>query len=320
MRLLLALAAAPLFAQGSFEYLRAGNAEDVRTVTRPGYVLMGGGTDVAEAFQWMIERAGGGDFLVLRATGTDAYNPFVMRQGRVNSAATLILRDREASSNPEVIERVRQAEAIFFAGGDQWNYVSRWKDTPLMEALQQRIRDGVPVGGTSAGLAILGQFYFPAKFDSIISDEALGDPFHRRLTLGSCFLSVPGLESVITDSHFGARTRMGRLVAFLARLINDGLTERARGIGVDERTAVLLEPDGAARVVGVGNAYFLEAAAEPERCEAGRPLVMRGVATYRVDAQGRFNTKSWQGEGGVAYELSARDGLLESTQSGGRVY
>jgi hypothetical protein len=36
---------------------------------------MGGGTDVDAAFQWMCQRSGGGDFLVIRATGTDAYNP-----------------------------------------------------------------------------------------------------------------------------------------------------------------------------------------------------------------------------------------------------
>jgi len=46
---------------------------------------MGGGTDVDAAFEWMIERAGGGDFLVLRTTGTDAYDPYIYAMGGVNS-------------------------------------------------------------------------------------------------------------------------------------------------------------------------------------------------------------------------------------------
>ena len=131
--LLLLLSA--LAAEPDYVYQRAGNEADVVTAVRSAVVLMGGGKDVSEAFAWMIERSGGGDFLVLRAAGTPAYNAFVLQQGQANSAATLILRTREASSDPFVLARIRQAEAIFLAGGDQWNYIRQWKDTPLATAL-----------------------------------------------------------------------------------------------------------------------------------------------------------------------------------------
>lgn len=49
--------------------------------TSGGSVLMGGGTDVDAAFEWQISRAGGGDFLVLRESGTDAYNPWSVPEG-----------------------------------------------------------------------------------------------------------------------------------------------------------------------------------------------------------------------------------------------
>lgn len=55
----------------SYSYFRVGNANDIMTTTTPGTVLMGGGTDADAAFQWMCQRSGGGDFLVIRATGTD---------------------------------------------------------------------------------------------------------------------------------------------------------------------------------------------------------------------------------------------------------
>jgi hypothetical protein len=58
-------------------YFRVGNASDAVTTTRPGTVLMGGSTDVDAAFAWLCERGGQGDFLVVRASGTDAYNPYV---------------------------------------------------------------------------------------------------------------------------------------------------------------------------------------------------------------------------------------------------
>jgi len=294
-----------------FEYIREGKAEDAVRDTRPGYVLMGGGGDVVPAFAWMIERAGGGDFLILRAAGTNAYNPFVRKIGPgLNSVATLILHTREASEDPAVLEKIRKAEAIFFAGGDQWNYVSRWKGTGLQRAVQDRIQAGVPVGGTSAGLAILGQYVFSAEYDTVTSEEALGDPYHRKVTITSDFLAVPFLDEVITDSHFMARTRMGRLMAFLARIAKDQGIPKARGVGIDEGTAVLLQPDGTALIEGKGNAYFLETTRESDNCEEGQPLAVRDLNVYKVSKGGRFDFPSWKGTGGEASTISAKAGKI----------
>jgi hypothetical protein len=64
-------------AKKSYTYLRVGSPEDTVTATQAGTVLMGGGADVDAAFQWLCERGGQGDILVIRATGTDAYNPYI---------------------------------------------------------------------------------------------------------------------------------------------------------------------------------------------------------------------------------------------------
>lgn len=272
MRLLFAFVTGSLlWAQEPYSYSRAGSAEDVKTAGQGGCVLMGGSRDVAEAFAWMIERSGNGDFLVLRAAGTDAYNPFVLKQGPANSAATLIVRTREAAADPFVIEKVRQAEAIFFAGGDQWNYIRLWKDTPLAAAVQERIDAGMPVGGTSAGLAVLGQHYFSAEFDTITSAEAEADPANRKITLGRDFLRVPHLENVITDSHFSERQRQGRLAIFVRRIGGPD----AIGLGIDEKTAVLLMPDGRGRVVGAGNAHVYRNGRPPRSHLPGADLSLR---------------------------------------------
>jgi hypothetical protein len=52
-----------------WDYVRMGNPNDVATSTRPGILFEGGGTDVDAAYQWMCEKADGGDFLVIRASG-----------------------------------------------------------------------------------------------------------------------------------------------------------------------------------------------------------------------------------------------------------
>jgi cyanophycinase-like exopeptidase len=112
-------------AQGtSYRYTRLGNDADIVTEPTPGVMLMGGGKDIDAAFQWMCDRSGGGDFLVLRASGTDAYNPYIRDLCKLNSVATLVIPSREAANEKVVAERIRHAETIFIAGGERANYVN----------------------------------------------------------------------------------------------------------------------------------------------------------------------------------------------------
>src|SRR5947207_3642057 len=108
------------FAAKQYSYFRVGNPGDVTASTAAGTVLMGGSTDVDAAFQWMCDRSGGGDFLVIRATGTDAYNPYIQELcPGVNSVATLIIPNRAMASDPFVIAPLPSAEPLWIAGGGQ---------------------------------------------------------------------------------------------------------------------------------------------------------------------------------------------------------
>src|SRR5947207_15120939 len=98
--LLIILCALPAFAAKQYSYFRVGNPTDVTTATTAGTVLMGGGTDVDAAFQWMCQRSGNGDFLVIRAAGTDAYTPYIQQLcPQENSAATLTIPTSTAASD-----------------------------------------------------------------------------------------------------------------------------------------------------------------------------------------------------------------------------
>jgi cyanophycinase len=307
-------------AQKGYQCFVTGNSQDVQTKTSFGLGLMGGGTDLDQAFRWMVEKSGGGDFVILRASGTDAYNPYVAGLGKLNSVTTILIKDRSAASDPVVLEKVRNAEALFFAGGDQANYVKMWRDTPLAEAIQGLVKRNVPIGGTSAGLAILGQYYFSALVDTVQSPAALADPYDPKLTVGRDFLSLPFMQSAITDTHFVKRDRLGRTIAFLARIVQDGWSTKARGIAVDEKNAVLVESDGRAFLVGEGAAYFFETTSKPEAARAKTPLTLRDVQVYRIRKDSKFDLASWKGTGGTAYAISAVNGVLSSTQAGGGIY
>jgi cyanophycinase len=299
---------------------RVGSATDVVRTTSTGAALMGGGPDVDAAFTWMIGKSGGGNFVVLRSSGTDAYNPYIQSLGSVASVETLIVTSRAGANDAYVAEKVRNAEAVFIAGGDQATYWNNWKGTALSSALQSAIDRGIPVGGTSAGMAVLGEFVYTALNNSVTPTEALRNPYNSNITLGTGFLNVPNLDGIITDTHFYARDRMGRPITFLARLVKDGWIGTAYGIASDEGTAALIDGNGTATIVGSEYVYFFRTPGQPQTCVAGSRLTYRDVNVYRCagSAGQTFNLNTWTGSGGLSYRVSAVSGSLSSSK--GSIY
>jgi len=321
MRRLLTFAAllAPLLgylADQPYRYYLTGSEADVKTKTTAGFALIGGGKDPDPAFRWFLARAGGGDVVVIRASGADGYNPYMMKFSQLDSVESIVVATPEAARDPFVAAKIRNAEALFIAGGDQWNYLRVWNHTPVSEAIQYLIEKGVPVGGTSAGLAVLGEYFYSAENDTVTSAQALANPFHERVTVGTGFLRIPALKGIITDSHFHARDRMGRTLVFLARMMEGGKLPEARAIAIDERTAALTEPDGHIAVEGDGSVYFIRARNAASICKPGTPLTMGGISVYRVGKGGDFDIKSWSGHGGVAYTFEVESGVIHSSQAG----
>ena len=193
-----------------------------------------------------------------------------------------------------------------------------WKGTPVQDALNRLAARGVPIGGSSAGLAVLGEFSFAALNDTVTSPQALANPYDERVTIERGFLALPHMGGIITDSHFVPRDRLGRLLVFLARIIKDGWAGGSRAIAVDEKAAVLVESDGSARVVGSGPAYFMETTAAPAVCDPGKPLTLDGVRTIRVAPGRTFDLRTWRAPDATAYTLSVTAGKI--TSSTGSLY
>ena len=308
-----------------YEHFIVGNVDDVTTSTDGLLVLHGGGTDIDDVFVRMGTAAGGGDFVVLRASGTDAYNPYIYELCGCDSVETIIFKNRQAAFDPFVISRIRNAEALWLAGGDQSNYVTYWQDTPVEREINALANRRAPIGGLSAGTAIMGEFVYSAmSASSLTSTEGLSNPFHRDLTLARDFLALPKMNGLITDQHLEERDRMGRTVTFLARLVNDGWTSDGRAIAADRETALLVDPDdGTSEVISANGhktpfVYFLRTPGPPEVCIPKTPLTYRNIAVYRIGPDGTFDIDTWAGTGGIAYTLSAESGVL--TSSRGQIY
>jgi hypothetical protein len=248
----------------------------------------------------------------------------------VNSVETIVCSNASASSDPYILQKIQQAEAIWFAGGDQWTYISYWRNTPVEVAINEAVNQRkIVIGGTSAGMAIQGKYYFSAQNGTVTSSAALGNPFNNQMTVDSThFIENTTLSNVITDTHFDNPDRKGRILTFLARIKED-YGQFAKAIACDEYTAVCIDTNGIARVFGGyptydDNAYFIQSNCElenpfPENCTPGNPLTwnLGGLAlkAYQIkgDATGTktFDLTDWQtGLGGTWYNWSSSNGVF----------
>lgn len=352
-----------------YSYFVTGNADAPVAISQPpstpSLVLMGGGPDVDAAFRWMIERAGvrpgtGGRLVIIRATGTEAYNPYIYysdaangtsavpADGWVGGAAlglsaveTLVIPSIAAANDPFVNSVVARADAVFIAGGDQSDYIKNWKGTALDRTLQALLARNAPLGGTSAGLAVLGQFDFAALKGTVTSDDALTNPYNRYVTLDPSplslsggFIAPPALRHTILDSHLDTRDRMGRLITFLARLVAPTATSstptgcpggilpasHARAIGIGVETALLVEGQSsnyvARRITNPSTTtesavYFLRPLVPPTACASGTPLSMPTIEIRKLaNDRDVFDLVNWRGVN--PYYVDAWSGLLTS--------
>ncbi|MDQ7826105.1 MAG: cyanophycinase [Candidatus Eremiobacteraeota bacterium] len=309
-----------------------GSRKDVTTPAEPGLCLMGGSTEVDGAMRWMIKKSGGGDFVVIRATDSSDYNDYIYRElGGVDSVETLVIDSREKADSAYTAETIRNAEALFIAGGDQWNYYKYWNGTKVEDAINHLAGEKkVPIGGTSAGCHSMAGLFYSAENDGVTSCEALQNPFHEKVTLRADFLAMPGMTHVITDSHFHKRDRMGRSATFLARMIEERYPqdpEKPRVIALDEKAAVTVEADGTGKIWSgsendkEGCAYFLSAHGRPQVLRENTPLTFseNRLEVYKIrgskEGQGHFRVLDdgslGDFEGGGAHPVNIKNGLFE---------
>ena len=258
-------------------------------------MLVGGGDWDYDAFRWFAAKAGHGHIVILRASGgADEGEEFYQKAGGIASAETFVFDDRKAATNPYILNALAHADGVFIAGGDQARYVRFWKGTPVAAALDKLARTGHPIGGTSAGLAILGGHGYGAlDGGSITSKEALADPAGSAVTMFGGFLTLPHMQQIVTDTHFAKRDRLGRLIAFVARVRADG-QPHAVGLGVDQEAALCVDGNGVGRLMTPpgGYAWLVEPKGRAQTLKPGAPLTHRDVRVTGVGPDGSIDLKT----------------------------
>ncbi len=330
----------------SFEYiLEYGTVEPLGV--KPGILLIGGAEEGSSgedaATEWFLKRCNKGNYLVLRCGGVGSQAGWIADEYRdlIQSAAELSIDSRAAANNPEVVQYIKEADALFIAGGDQNKYEDFWQGTATEAAINYLINQKkITVAGTSAGMAILGDYYYAPAAQGVLSSEILDNPFHPNShdIYYSNFIQLPFLKGVITDTHLDRQndthpeTRYGRLFGFLARIFQDNSYKHpVYAIGLEEGAFVAIDENGIAQVFGNGrkagqDAYFLQVnGARPEQMEPGLPLIWdndgRAVKVYRIEGRkrgsGSFDLKDWStasgGEWEYWYTTEGWSGFKQST-------
>ena len=296
----LALVAMPVHATDHYRHFIVGNPRSpTGGPVSAGLLLLGGGDRNYAALRWFAAKAGHGHIVVLRASlTTDDADDLFYHSGGVASVETFVFDARAEAADPRVLDSLSRADGVFISGGDQARYLRFWKGTPVAAALDAHVAAGKPLAGTSAGLAMLGEYLYGATDGgSIASAAALADPFGSAVTMETDFLHISLLRGVVTDTHFEKRHRLGRLFAFVAKAeAMSGQPPRVlRGLGVDEDAAVAVDADGTARIFATtptaGASLVIGGFAEsPTR---GQPLSASRIHVIGVGAQSRLDLVHW---------------------------
>ncbi len=150
---------------------------------------------------------------------------------------------QEDASDPRALEAIEKATGVFFTGGDQARITSLLKDTELDAIIHRRYAEGIVVGGTSAGAAMMPDVM-------IVEGDSETNPRLEIVTMGPGMGFLPG---VVIDQHFLQRGRLGRLLSAVTQ------QPVVLGFGIDENTAVVVN-NNQFEVIGEGAVTIVDVA------------------------------------------------------------
>lgn len=158
-------------------------------------------------------------------------------QLQVYDVNVMHIKSREDANKKEYLDRLAKADVLMFSGGDQLRLSSIFGGTEFLRILKQKYHENdFLIAGTSAGAAAAStnMIYRGSSSEALIKGEV-------QITAGLGFI-----DSVIIDTHFVQRGRIGRL--FYAVASNPGML----GIGLGEDAGLLITDGDTMEAIGSG--------------------------------------------------------------------
>ena len=200
----------------------------------------------------------------------------VFRRLGVDDTEVVDVSAREDAGAPEALEKIGQATALYFTGGDQLHITALMGGTKMQKLIHERHAKGMVIGGTSAGATMMSH-------SMIIGGGSEENPRVEAVRIG------PGMDLLVgamIDTHFSQRGRYGRLLTAVAHDPQD------LGLGIDENTALVVNKTEF-EVVGEGAVTVIDAGAMsytnlPYAEECGG-LALYGVTIHVLPAGYKFD-------------------------------
>ena len=154
----------------------------------------------------------------------------------------LRLQSRRDVEDERTLDDLREADIVYFTGGDQARLSDVLRGTQALELMKARYREGAVIGGTSAGAAAMADVMITRGK----ADEGLTQG-NTEVEEGLAFL-----HDVVIDTHFIQRGRFGRLLEIVAH------QPQLLGIGISEDTAFVLREGRHLQVAGSDNLIIID--------------------------------------------------------------
>ncbi len=201
-------------------------------------------------------------------------------QLNVENVNVLDIRSREEAANPKYLERVTKADVVMFTGGDQLRLSSIFGGTEFLNILKDRyMHEDLLIAGTSAGAAAASanMIYRGQSNEAMIKGEV-------QITAGLGFI-----DSVIIDTHFVQRGRIGRL--FYAVASNPGIL----GIGLGEDAGLLITEGKTMEAIGSGLTIVVDGRNIIEtniyNVELGMPVSIENLKVHVMSIYDKFDLR-----------------------------
>ncbi len=153
------------------------------------------------------------------------------------------IRPLDEAAKVRFLQQLKEANGVFFTGGDQNRVMEILQDETLLKALQEKYKSGTVFAGTSAGAAIMSPLMITGEGDFTVID---GAKVETKNGLGF-------LPEVIVDQHFIKRQRQNRLIGLIIK------NPKLLGIGIDEDTAFAVRDNRFAEVIGNSGVMIFDA-------------------------------------------------------------
>jgi cyanophycinase len=276
---------------------------------RGALVIIGGAEDKegeCQVLREFVRRAGGTKARIVIMTAAtelprDVGENYIRVFERLGAEDARIVdtETREDARSSTALEAIEKATGIFFTGGDQARITDILKDTDIDALIHKRFGEGVVVGGTSAGAAVMPDVM-------IVEGDGETHPRMDTVELGPGMAFLPG---VVIDQHFSQRGRLGRLISALAQ------QPAVLGFGIDENTAMVVT-DSQFEVIGEGSVTIVDESeatyTNVSEILKDEPLAICGSRLHILPHGYKFDLKTRKP---ILENLTSNNSTLESSTS-----